>query len=203
MTALRPDEEICLHYAAGVIDPALALLMDLHMAHAPETAARVAALRVGFGTLLSCEQPVDLADDAFARLLDRLDQLETGTRDECAPARARFDDQNLRWRWAGPGRRIAPVDVPGSRFKTFALDVGPGRAMLAHSHSGQEWTLVLRGAYRDERVVVGVGDFVEEDSDTAHRPVADSEHGCLCLVVLTAPLAVGGLNGAVARWLLR
>lgn len=203
MTALRPSGEICLHYAAGVIDPALAMLVAAHLRHAPETADEIERLRRGFGALLSGEAPAQLSAGACERALAGLETQDAASATPPDPPREEIDVGALRWRWAGPGRRIAPIDVPGSRYKTFALEVGAGRAMLEHSHRGQEWTLVLRGAYRDEDGVVRAGDFVESDSETLHRPVADAREGCLCVSVLSEPLAVGGVAGALTRWLLR
>lgn len=203
MTTPLPSDDICLQYAAGTLDPALAMLVDAHLPHAPETARRIASFQRAAGALLCAEPAAAMAEDALDRALAALPEADE-TVDEAirSPDAPTVDPEALAWRWAGPGRRVAPVSIPGSRFKTFALEVGPGRAMLAHSHQGQEWTLVLRGAYRDEHGEFRAGDFVEEDSDTHHRPVADAKEGCLCLAVLSEPLTAPGLSGVVARWLL-
>jgi putative transcriptional regulator len=56
-----------------------------------------------------------------------------------------------------------------------------------------EYTLVLRGGFRDETGSYGPGDFQATSSAVAHNPVADQDGDCINLAVTTAPLRFDGI----------
>lgn len=191
-----PSDEMCLRYASGALDPALSLLVDAHLARHPATQARIEAFRELGGAALAAEAPAPMTAGALDVVFARI------AREDAAPPAA-FNLADLQWRWAGFGCRVARYDVPGSRLKTFAIKVAPGAALLSHGHEGNEWTVIVEGAYRDESGVFPAGSFIEEDDETQHRPVADETQGCVCLIAMTGDLVAPGLVGALARWALR
>ena len=65
----------------------------------------------------------------------------------------------------------------------------PGSDVGAHTHRGQEYTLVLQGGYRDETGAYGPGDFQIASGDVTHNPVADPGEDCINLAV-----TIGGLR---------
>jgi len=195
-----PSDEILMKYASGVLNPALRLLVDRHIALHPQTAERLATFTAFGGMLLAGEEPAPLTAGSLDRALARL--AASPREAAAAPQWPALD--SLDWRWAGPGRRIAPVDIPGADdMRAYALKIAAGKAMLQHSHAGIEWTLIVQGSYSDENGEYGVGAFIEEDGDTVHTPVATGDVECICLAVLTAPLSAPGLMGKVAHWIMR
>jgi putative transcriptional regulator len=194
-----PSDEILLKYASGVLNPALRLLVDRHIALHPQTAERLAAFNQFGGMLLAAEEPVALTAGSLDRALARI----AAAPQDAPPAPAWPALDSLRWRWAGPGRRIARVNIDAAGMSAYALKIASGKAMLQHSHAGREWTLVVQGAYRDESGEYGPGAFVEEDGETIHKPVAIGDVDCICLAVLSAPLTAPGLMGMAAQWLMR
>ncbi|MBL8588728.1 MAG: cupin domain-containing protein, partial [Methylobacteriaceae bacterium] len=177
-------------------------LVDAHLARRPETAARIAAFRRFGGALLDAESPAQMTAGALDRALALIDRAAPAPA-AAGESSATIDLDRLRWRWAGPGRRVARIEAPGATYKSFVMKIGPGLAMLDHGHAGAEWTVILDGAYEDAGGRHVAGDFIEEDEDTVHRPVADAREGCVCLIAMAGDLVAPGLAGRFARWALR
>lgn len=194
-----PSDELLMKYASGVLDPALQLLLDRHFDLHPPSKARLAVWQEFGGALLAGEPGSALTPGSLDRALSRL-----GDPTPAPQARSHFPaiDQ-LPWRWAGPGRAIANIEIPGSALKSYAFRIAPGKAMLQHSHAGEEWTLIVQGAYRDEGGEYATGAFIEEDEETNHRPIATGDMDCICLAVMSGPLSAPGIGGTVARWMMR
>lgn len=193
-----PSDDLLMKYASGVLDPALRMLVTRHLELEPQTQERLRQWRQLGGHLLDAEQGVALTAGRLDQALALIDR-------EPAPLAVpqQFPAlETLTWRWAGPGRAIANIDVPGSRLKSYALRIAPGKAMLQHTHVAEEWTLIVQGSYRDEGGVYATGDFIEEDEATNHRPVATGEVECICLAVMSGPLSAPGIMGRAARWLM-
>lgn len=194
-----PSDEILLKYASGVLDPALRLLVAEHITLHPETAERIAAFAEFGGMLLAAEEPAALTAGSLDRALARIAAAPAAA--TSAPGWPALDA--LHWRWAGPGRRIAKVDIDDATMQAYALKIAPGKAMLQHSHAEREWTLIVQGSYCDENGEYHAGAFIEEDGDTVHTPVATGDVECICLAVLSGPLTAPGLMGHVAQWIMR
>lgn len=67
--------------------------------------------------------------------------------------------------------------------------------MPVHSHEGSEYTLVLKGSFRDETGHYGVGDISIADGDVNHRPMISRDEDCICFTVTDAPLRLTGTIG--------
>lgn len=195
-----PSDEILFRYAAGVLDPALRMLVDRHMDLHPQTRVRLRDFEEFGGMLLAADPGAAMTAGSLDRALARVG---AASNQEAAPPAADRPLDGLRWRWAGPGCAIANIEVAASRMKTYALRIAPGRAMLQHSHQAEEWTLIVQGSYRDINGEYPAGSFIEEDEDTDHRPVATGDVDCICLAVMSGPVAAPGLKGKVAQWLMR
>ncbi len=195
-----PSDEILLKYVSGAIDPALRMLVDRHIELHPQTRDSLRDFEEFGGHLLAEEADAGLTAGSLDRALARL----AASPQQINPLRASFPALDaLRWRWAGPGRAIANIEIAGSRLKTYALRIAPGKAMLQHSHAAQEWTLIVQGSYRDDSGEYDAGAFIEEDEETDHRPVATGDDECICLAVMSGPLTAPGMMGRAARWLMR
>lgn len=195
----RPSDEILLKYASGALDPAVRLLIESHLAQHPSSGQALADWRRLGGAMLAAEQGAAMTPGSLDRALACLGSVDEGlSKPLSLPA-----IETLPWRWAGPGRAIANVDVPGSAMKTYALRIEPGKAMLQHSHAADEWTLILQGSYRDEDGEYAAGSFIEEDDETVHRPIATGDMPCICLAVMSGPLLAPGLMGRLAQWIMR
>lgn len=197
----QPSDEILLKYVSGSLDPALRMLLEAHLEHHPATRERMKVFEHLGGLLLADCAPADLTAGSLDRALARIDRMadaESATSPSPTPL-----PLPETWRWAGPGTRLAPVAVPGSDMKVYMLRIAPGRAILQHGHAEQEWTVILKGSYRDENGHFPAGSFIEEDNTETHSPVVDSPDECVCLIAMSGPIVAAGLGGLMARWLMR
>lgn len=195
----HPDEILLLDHAAGRLDPAMRLIIETHLflCAGCRAQARMAA-RIG-GVLLEDAAPVALADDALARTLARLGTQETAaacvSNDNTPPALRAFmgmDLSQVRWRGMGPSLSYANLYRQGP-VAVRLLRGAPGADTGRHGHRGEEYTLVLRGGFRDETGVYGPGDFQCASPEVMHNPIADADGPCINLAVTTAPLRFQGL----------
>ena len=109
-----------------------------------------------------------------------------------------YDD--IPWKRLAPGiwhHRLALS--PGSEGDLRLLKIAAGKQMPGHGHGGGELTLVLDGAYRDESGHYRCGDVQDIDEHTEHRPVADPELGCVCLIASERPARFHGIVGRLLQ----
>jgi putative transcriptional regulator len=211
----HPGLDLLTDYASGALAEPVALAVACHASLCRVCRDQVAQLeRVG-GAMLSDLAPIPVADDALAATLARIErpeppqspapELDEETRAIVpAPARRYLDRglARLRWRWRGTALREAVLDVPTQGFRVSLFRMKPGRAAPRHTHAGHEFTVVLQGGFRDDGDQYERGDFALADSSRDHVQIADEE-GCLCLVVLDAPVRLSGLRGVIANRLVR
>jgi putative transcriptional regulator len=64
---------------------------------------------------------------------------------------------------------------------TVLIRMKPGCAYPPHRHVGVEEVFVLQGGYRDDRGEHRAGDYVVNDTDSRHCPVALEGEDCVML----------------------
>jgi putative transcriptional regulator len=220
MPALRagpthhPRQERLLDYASGSLAEPMALLVATHLALCPLCRRALAELEAVGGALLEELPPEPVADDSLARLLARIDRPAppevvapaTPTATELVLPRPLRDyvgslDQ-IGWRHFGPLSEARLL--PGfDKLTTRLLRVRPGTALPHHTHVGAELTLVLQGGFSDLTGHYLRGDVCDVDGGVDHRPVADQDELCVCLVVTDAPLRLTGWLGRLLNPFIR
>jgi putative transcriptional regulator len=202
------SDELLLDYAAGSLDEATSLLVAAHLTYCADCRARAAELEALGGSMLEDLPAVDMSAGALDCMLATLD----GALIEPAVQRARPANDNpvlprvvqryvggdveaVTWKRLGMGVETARIEIPGSDLQTFLLKVPEGKAVPQHTHAGNEYVLILDGAYTDESGRFAKGDVAISDGDVDHRPVAEAGRDCLCLVVMDAPIRLSGPMG--------
>lgn len=189
----HPADAILAAYAAGSLRPGFDIVCAAHLESCPRCRSHVRLFQDAAGGLLSQQRPVELSAEALPRMMARLER-------EPAPQGEVHRDRDRRpiaerlpvkrRRWLGPGLWVQPIDIPqrpGDR--AYFLRVPAGLRGIEHSHTGTEFTVVLKGALKDEGEVYRAGDFVECDDAVHHQPSAGSEDGgCLCLIATEGSL---------------
>lgn len=104
-----------------------------------------------------------------------------------------FDETDIPWRTKMPGFREYEFESDGCHASIYWIK--PGRKIPAHTHDGQELTLVLDGAFADSDGRYGRGDIAIADDTVDHRPIAEAERPCICFAVTDAPLRLTGSLG--------
>ena len=211
MPAFHATDDLLLRYASGHLPEAQSLVIATHLALCPICRATVAEYEALGGALVEDLDPVPVAEDALAGVLARLDEPDPA-HDAAVRPKAPLSEADLvvprplrdylggglgelSWQRLMPGLEEADIEVGPESARARLMRVESGKGMPRHSHEGEEMTLVLSGAYRDESGCYRRGDLQIADPEIDHRPVADESEPCLCLVVTDAPLKLTGPFG--------
>jgi putative transcriptional regulator len=114
-----------------------------------------------------------------------------------------YDDLN--WMRLSPSFKIATLYNEEGGAQIALTRVKAGAHMPTHTHTGDEITLVLEGAFSDESGVYRQGDFINRDASHKHKPIVTKDAECICLTVLDAPIEFTGwlarlLNPIIRRY---
>lgn len=206
------QSELMIDYASGALPEPVALAMATHISLSPAARDAYAQLNALGGMMLEAlDDDGALSDDALDDVLQRLDAPEP-----VAPSVPDLDDRtraivpgplqrylpasldSLPWKQVIRGVKEYRFETTVDGYKTALIRVAPGRPMPRHSHRGPEYTVILDGAYDDDDGMrLERGDICEAQPADNHQPVADPETGCICLIVLDAPLKLSGFLGTV------
>jgi putative transcriptional regulator len=209
MKTAHATPELLAGYAQGTLSRGMSLLVASHLTYCPPCRDKVSRLETLGGVLLRDTPVPDMTAPSLASVLARIDAAGVEpvpaaafeSKDEQAgylPAPVRellaTSGKEIRWRFLLPG-------LSDYRFEGFEgeevslLRARPGTRILAHTHEGQEATLVLRGQLRDGDRVLGRGEVSLADHHDDHRPEIVGNETCICLVVLTGHMRFTGPVG--------
>ena len=218
-TTHHPDEATLMEYAAGTLDEAFAVTVSCHLEICPDCRKAVRAAEAMGGAML-CEQVgAPVAEGSFGRLLEKI-SAASGEGGNTAPAvREQVQPQRpgsvlpaalgsyigrnvdeIRWKRIGPGVWQHPIRLSdGAKSSLRLLRIAPGRSVPEHGHGGQEITLILSGAYRDEIGYFGPGDVADLDEDIEHQPRVVSDEDCICLAATEKPTRFKSVAGRLLQ----
>ena len=169
-------EQLVAAYAAGALDPALALLLETQAALSPAAARDLALADAAAGAFLERQAPAALAGDALERVFAQsVTEQPSHPRTTRSAHEPQYGDdlralpESVRalaldaaatrgWRFAGRDMRALTLDTGGESTAEI-LRIAPGAAAPQHTHAGDEYTLVLSGAFHDERGLYRAGDL--------------------------------------------
>lgn len=100
----------------------------------------------------------------------------------------------LRWNISTWSVRTCVLGKEPDGTAMSLLKIKAGGKVSRHGHMGDEYTVILTGAFSDEDGLYGPGDFLVRTADEHHTPVATRDSDCICLTAQEAPLQfTGGL----------
>jgi putative transcriptional regulator len=192
------DDATIVAYAAGTLDEAIAIVAAAHAAWCPTCRTAIHRAEAVGGELLTGIESEAVSSDCRSRTLAALEGVtiyrlpQTRTRPSDLPGPlARILGGGLldiRWRKVAPGIAKAEAKLsPGARGKVQFLRVAPGKAVPEHGHGGEEITMVLSGSYTDAFGRFACGDVADLDEEVEHRPMADGDEPCICVIATVAP----------------
>lgn len=194
----HPVDDILTGYAAGALEPGFGLVVGAHVESCAHCRARIGAFEAAAGSALADLPEADLAPDALAKAMSRLNDAPA----PAEPADTRPFLQRLPLKakkWVAPGVWVAAVDTPHAPDnRVYVLSVAPGMPTARHEHSGAEFCTVLSGAYRDELGIFAAGDFAAVYGELNHQPVVQGSEACVCLFATEGRLKPQGLIGRIA-----
>lgn len=207
----HPRAETLADFAAGRLDEARAVVIASHAAVCKNCAHDIDALEVIGGALLADADPVAMSVNALERTLARVGaQISPAHTDANGKTASPLDNyldkpiDALDWNWIAPGVHQHVLKAQGYREGVLRLiKFAPGKGVPAHTHKGEELTLLLRGAYRDGIGEWRAGDLSDLDGEHTHEPIAFGDEPCICLIATSAPLEFKTVLGKVLQPLVR
>ena len=194
------DEGYILDAASGAAPAAVRVLAACQCELNEFAARRMGSAETAFGALLECGPTAPVSADLFDRTAALLgeDTDAPAASDTAAPSDATLpraltkhlpDTADLDWRPRFGGLSEVVIDdlcEPGVHARLLKLP--SGGSAPEHAHGGDEITLVLAGAFRDEVSRYAAGEICHAASGHRHRPVVEGDQDCICFVVEFGPL---------------
>ena len=215
MITHHPSAEMIAEYAAGSLPLSHSLCVAAHLEACPACRREFERLNQVGAALFSELAPEAMpALDHQALKSQILARLDLPASDQPAPVKASPRPlsavPNALQQWIPKGYdalnwfRLTPAfkvvtllkDKDGSQIALSR--VKPGGKMGHHRHTGTELTVVLKGAFSDDKGLYKQGDFVQRDTKDRHRPIVTRDDECICLMVTAAPIQ---FTGRLSRWL--
>ncbi|MEL0637416.1 ChrR family anti-sigma-E factor [Marinomonas sp. TI.3.20] len=209
----HPSIEMLTDYAAGSLALAYSLSVSTHLEHCSECQQHVRKLEVLGANLFTQTAPENqslsfLKQSFFEKLTEEEQDRtsETLAENKQKSVKNWFDDykipaslrqfvpnnyDELSWMKLSPSVKIATLcDEDGIQVSLTRIKAGAH--IPTHTHAGEEITLVLEGAFSDEKGVYARGDFVSRNASHKHKPMVTKDAECICLTVLDAPIEFTG-----------
>jgi putative transcriptional regulator len=226
----HPPLEVLLDFASGSLPEPVALVVAAHADLCAACREEIATFEVVGGEMLAEIEPVSMSENALDAVMARLDASESFTSVAVARASAPAtiaptceaaataiadlispsvlahlggDLSRLVWRKVGGLFEEIKLPISVKGFKASLMRLKPNSMIPMHTHRGREYTLVLAGGFRENGSQYDVGDFTLRDASDIHRPVVDGDEGCVCLMVLDAPIKLTGMIGRLVNPFLR
>lgn len=203
MTRHHPDTLTLMEFSAGNLSEPHALCIRLHLDQCPHCRSRVDTLDSLGAVMMESQPQVGVSEDMFDSILSRIDSepdmaekyISTQAKRMTPLQKLLGDDLNaLPWK-----RQLGDVSVldiserfPGQSEQVVLQKLAAGGKAPAHTHRGDETTIVLQGAFADQKGVFNQWDFVVLNQEDEHKPVAVGCEDCITLSVLSAPVKLTG-----------
>ena len=189
------DDATLLAYAAGAVTEGFSLVIAAHLEQCPRCRDRVLDAEELGGELISRMPKEEVSSGGLESVWARIEAQTPVEVDSRQPAQAKVAASNVldrylpnglegvRWRTLAPGiRQHRLTEVKSGEGTVCLLSIAPGTTIPHHTHRGSELTLVLEGSFSDEIGRFMPGDLADLDSSVHHRPIADTEKPCICLI---------------------
>jgi len=207
----HPRTETLADFAGGRLDEARAVVIATHLAACSQCSRAVSGFETVGGFCLEAADPVEMAPDALEKILAQAGaqaNIAAPHFDSAKPLEKQMplsdylsgslDD--VEWRGVAPGMSQSVIEAQGYRKGVLRLlKIAPGTSMPKHTHEGEELTLILRGAYKDELGEFRAGDLADLGGDHTHTPTAIGDEPCICLIATAAPLKFKTLTGKLVQ----
>lgn len=206
-TAHTVQDEWLLSYAAGTLSPGRHLMVASHAAYRDDVQEKVADAEAIGGALLESMGSSDVDQRVLERLLGQLDDAppeiaRPRSTDIFPEPLAEFvggDADSLKWRMMGPGLSHVRLWNGPNDERLWLLRARGGIKVPEHGHNGEEWTLVLKGAFNTSFGRYGVGDMDLADDTVEHQPIIEPDEECICLALTHGPIRFKSLAARIAQ----
>lgn len=206
-TAHTIQDEWLLSYAAGALSPGRSLMIASHAAYHDDVQEKVADAETIGGAMLESLGTTDVDPRVLERLLGRLDgaprEIRVPRSTDVFPEPLREfiggGVDSLKWRFMGPGMSHVRLWNGPNDERLWLLRARGGARVPEHGHNGEEWTLVLKGAFRTAAGRYGLGDMDLADESIEHEPLIEPDEECICLALTHGPIRFKTLGARIAQ----
>jgi putative transcriptional regulator len=198
----HPPAELLIDYASGALSDSESLMMATHLTCCAVCRGAIDACDAVGGALLDAIEPARLPPAMLNCVLAGIDAtpMETAPKPSACLGKGIFDGPWTRLPGGYGKQRIALDDRSG---RVWLLKAPGGKGLLRHRHVGDEWTVVMQGAFTDETGTYRVGDFALLDDGFEHRPKARPGEDCICLIMVRETPRYVGVTGRLMGPLVR
>ena len=182
----HPAEELLLDFATGAASPGEALMIATHLSFCETCRRAVHAAQTVGGLMLGALAPARLPPNMLNRTLTAIESAGRAPTAE-PPSLAAFLNQNFAcrdWKRLPGGFRMRRVAASDDRARVWLFDAPPNMKLLPHRHEGDEWTVILDGAFVDNQKCYRAGDFACLGDGVAHRPITGPAGRCVSLIMV-------------------
>jgi putative transcriptional regulator len=208
-TSHKLQDEWLVSYAAGTLTHGRSLMVASHLAYHDDLQEIVSDAEAIGGALLDSIDAAPVSDTVLDQVLSRLDD-RMSQPVSAAPKRSDVFPQplaqylngnveSLNWRFMGPGMSNARLWNGPNDERLWLLRARGGVVVPEHGHSGDEWTLILKGSYQTSLGRFGVGDMDVAGEEIVHQPIIDDGEECICLVLTEGPIRLKSLIGRMIQ----
>lgn len=208
----HPAAELLLAFSAGSLPLSQALCVSTHIESCDHCARQLQQLNKLGASLFETQAPAAAPDHIKQRVLTQLDDSPAAPATTASSRPSQIphslqqfingDYDNLKWRYVTPSIRTAFLCMDNGA-KVEMLRIKPGGKVATHTHTGDEYTLILEGSFSDDSGIYSKGDFILRTGRHKHKPVATKDRECICLTVTEAPIRLTGFFGRLLNPLIR
>jgi len=206
----HPTDEILAAFTAGILDHGQHIAVATHLVKCRQCRDFVSSMEQVGGAVLTKLPPAAMSNSALDETEARLNESAPVAVAKTTPVLRETEIPGLpefvrryqfgRWKWIAPSVYVRPIELPHtSSTRVFLLKSRPGTKMIQHTHTGVEMTCVLSGAFRQDDIQYGPGDFDLGDETIDHWPVVEPGKECICLVAMQGELRLKGLIGRIVQ----
>ncbi|WP_150912239.1 ChrR family anti-sigma-E factor [Marinobacter halotolerans] len=206
MNSHHPDTITLMEFSAGNLSEPHALCIRLHLDQCADCRSRVDTLDSLGAVMMESQPQTEVSSDMFDSILSRIDndadesgqQVSTAAKSNrrVSPLVKLLGDDLDSLPWKRQLGDVSVLDItdrfPGQREQVVLQKLAAGGKAPSHTHRGEETTIVLQGAFADQKGVFNQWDFVVLNQEDDHKPVAVGCEDCITLSVLSAPVKLTG-----------
>lgn len=207
MLSCHPSLDMLIDYSSGAQPLPHALAVSTHLDQCQKCREQVRRLNQ-VGAELFCSQTERASQEHMGKLKSSLfaaiqesdkpvaqTQRQAPALSHIPPSLRKWIPQGfneLNWMSLTPSFKLATLSNQPGGAQIALSRIKAGAKMPTHTHTGNEITLVLKGAFSDEDGLYREGDFIFRNSEHKHQPRVTKDDECICLIILDAPIEFTG-----------
>ena len=208
----HPAPELLTAFSAGSLQLSQALCVSTHIEFCNICQNNLRRLNSMGSALFETLPPQQVSAQLKSNVMSMLDDSPQA---EAVPARRHSrvpralrqfipeDYDSLPWTILSPSIRSATLCVDNNGARVEMVRIKPGGEVATHTHTGDEYTVIVEGSFSDEKGIYREGDFLLRDGSHQHKPVATKDRECICLTVTDAPIRFTGFFGRLLNPFIR